>query len=147
MKNRAKGPGRDPDEKRLHGRYLLWLYKMTREEIEKVERKFTQLAVDRELEADLARASAGLAQEARQGVAAFLEEWRTYIAQKESDARKLKFDDRGRVAGKYLFLTLKLEAVEAAIRRREGAKGLNRIKALYEEMCVRRILADESGRR
>jgi hypothetical protein len=126
------------DKKSLHKRYLLWLYKMTRDELERIERKFTQLDVDRQIEAFLSK---------KNGISVLLEEWKSYILAKESDALKLKFSSDGRLDPKYRFLMLKLEVISQIIVKMFGRRTFNEFKRLYEERALRMILEDTSGRR
>jgi hypothetical protein len=135
------------DKASLHKRYLLWLYKMTRDELDKIERKFTQLDIDSEIEKKLAQRSGSFSAAARKGLEPFLSEWKEYVALKRKDAQKLKFNEAGEVVASYLFLRLKLECVEAITARRFGARTLSGFKQLYEESSIRRIMEDTSGRR
>jgi hypothetical protein len=135
------------DKDSLHKRYLLWLYKMTKDELDKIERKFTQLTIDLELEKKLNEKAGRLSSAARDSLKPFLSEWKEYIFTKESDAQKLKFDENGAELTPYLFLRLKLECIEAIIARRFGKKTLAFFKQLYEDIAIKRILEDTSGRR
>lgn len=135
------------DMKSLHKRYLLWLYKMTRDELDKIDRKITQLDIDRRIEKILNKKVSLLPQDSKKALEPDLREWKEYIFQKESDAQKLKFNEDGSIAGNYLFLRLKLQAVVDEVRARLGKNELARFKRLYEETCVARILEDTSGRR
>ncbi len=135
------------DIKSLYKRYLLWLYKTTKEKLDKIERKFTQLDIDRKIEKALKKKSSGLPESARKVLEPFLDEWKEYIFQKESDTQESKFDEAGSYAAEYLFLRLKLSAVEDEIVRRFGKKELTGFRSLYEEAMIQRILEDTSGRR
>jgi hypothetical protein len=131
----------------LHKRYLLWLYKTTKDELDKIERKFTQLDIDRRVEKILKVKAASLPKGAKKDLEPFLAEWKEYIFQKESEAQKLKFNEDGSFAADYLFLRLKLGAVEEVVLARLGKKELAQFRAIYEEASVKRILEDTSGRR
>ena len=121
-------------------RYLFWLYKTTRDELDRVDRKFTQLEVDRDLQQIFEEYEGGEA-------APFIEEWSRYIASKEADARKLKFDDKGGVLASYTFLHLKLKAVESVTTKLFGNRTVREFEHLIEDAAIKNILQDTSGRR
>lgn len=135
------------DAKSLSKRYLFWLYKTTKDELDKIERKFTQLAIDRRIAKVLGRDTKALGSSLAQALAPFLKEWKEYVFQKESDAANLKFTPDGAFQGRYVFLHLKLKAVLEAARDILGKKALGEFKKLYEEAAIEGILQDTSGRR
>ena len=126
------------DKKSLHKRYLFWLYKTTKDELDKIDRKFTQLDIDRDIEKILS---------SKEGISEQLKEWKEYIIAKESDALKLKFANEGSVDPRYLFLSLKLEAIEHITKKMLGRRILLEFKKLYEDTSLRAIAQDTSGRR
>ncbi len=140
------GPDLD-DQVSLSKRYLFWLYKTTRDELDKVDRKFMQLAVDNEIYKKLKKAVKRLGPGISGTLEAFLREWQEYIFQKDSDAQKLKYSEDGKPNHAYLSLRLKLEAIEAVVRGRFGKKQLLFYKELYEDAAYEVILQDNSGRR
>jgi hypothetical protein len=116
----------------LKKRYLIWLYKETKEALDRVDRKFTQIELDKFIREEL--------QKEELKDRKFLEDFNTYANNKEKDCETLKSKE-----GKYLnpghqFLFLKLKAVEKAIVKELGAKGLKEIKNLYHQEMVDRIL-------
>ncbi len=135
------------DRDSLYKRYLFWLYKTIREDLDRTDRKFTQLVLDERIAALLERDAAALDKDLRQGVGSFIEEWKTYIAQKADDAHKLKFSESGMPMFEYVFLRLKLRAVERLIVERLGRRRLNEFKRRLEEAAMQGILQDHSGRR
>lgn len=135
------------DLRMLSRRYLLWFYKATKDEVDKIERKFTQLEMDREIEKLLEKEAKLLGAATSQGVAPHLKAWREYVFEKESEAQKLKFSDDGRIQPEYLFLHLKLKAVERVTTARFGRKTLCEFKKICETAAVKRIAEDASGRR
>ncbi len=146
MKKHMMEPSvRDRDS--LYKRYLFWLYKTIREDVDRIDRKFTQLVLDEQIAALLERDMAPLDKELRQGVGPFIEEWKTYIAQKADDARKLKFSESGFLKFEYVFLRLKLRAVEQLIVKRLGRRHLNEFRRRLEEAAMQGILQDHSGHR
>jgi hypothetical protein len=135
------------DKKSLYKRYLFWLYKTTKDELDKIDRKFTQLEVDKRLEKILMRKAGAWGRRTREGILPFLKEWQEYIFAKESDAQKLRFSEDGHVNPGYLFLCLKLEAIKDIIKATAGKKGLLEFKRLYEESAMKRISEDITGKR
>jgi hypothetical protein len=105
------------------------------------------LVLDERIAALLERDAAALDKDLRQGVGSFIEEWKTYIAQKADDAQKLKFSESGMPMFEYVFLRLKLRAVERLIVERLGRRRLNEFKRRLEEAAMQGILQDHSGRR
>ena len=110
-------------------RYLLWAYKTTREGFERIERKTTQLQVDKYL---WARLNKNCPSEA--GYQVLVEEFKVYIANKKADEIKLKKDPQ------YLYLQNRLAAIESATKHFLGAKALRAFEALFEAEFTRRIL-------
>lgn len=135
------------DKKSLYKRYLFWLYKTTKDELDKIDRKFTQLEVDKRLEKILTRKAGTWGRRTKEGILPFLKEWQEYIFAKESDAQKLRFSEDGHVNPGYLFLYLKLEAIKDIIKATLGKKGLLEFKRLYEESAMKRISEDITGKR
>lgn len=121
------------DIKNLKKRYLIWFYKTTKEALDKIERKFTQLDIDNFVLAQLERLNKD------KKVAGFIDEFRVYIQNKAKDGLSLKFKGED-LNPEYHFLTIKLKAVEKAIVKELGLKGLKEIKALYENEMTQRIL-------
>lgn len=121
------------DTKNLKKRYLVWLYKTTREALDKIERKFTQLEVDRFILSQLKK----LDKQKRAG--GFIFDFKTYIANKEREALNLKYEGKN-LKSEYYFLDLKLTAIEKVIKQELGKKALLEIKSLYEKEMTERIL-------
>ena len=126
------------DRKNLQFRYLLWLYKTSKEEFDLIERKFTQMDIDRMI----LRYMAGhgdplLKRESTPGK--FLKDFKNYIDKKEKEGVELKFEGK-KLKPEYHHLSLKLEAIEKTIVAECGQRGLRRIKALYEHEMRRKIM-------
>lgn len=138
------------DESNLKKRYLIWLYKTTKEALDKIERKFTQLEIDRFILKELKK------QNKNNEVAKFIEGLDVYIRNKEKDGLNLKYLDKKFPAGagsrhrrekpEYQFLVLKLNAIEKVITKELGKTALLKIKDEYEEEMTRRILEERQGR-
>ncbi len=125
------------DLKNLKIRYLLWLYKTSKEELDRTERKFTQLEVDRVLIEELRRLDGD------RKISPFIDSYRRYMQKKEKEGRGLKY--RGKLLRpEYLFLARRLRAVESAVKRMLGSRELARFKSLYEQEMSGRILKSTS---
>lgn len=124
---------RAQDEKNLTKRYLVWLYKTTKEAFDKVERRFTQIAVDKAILADLEKSGPKGAMEH------LIEDWRQYIAGKEREGIDAKFEGTS-VRQEHRFVELKLQAVEKIIIEQFGEKALDEIRDLYEKEMTDRIM-------
>jgi hypothetical protein len=121
------------DALNLKKRYLVWFYKTTKEALDKVERKFTQVEVDKFILAELKKL------DKRGQVKKFIDEFKAYVHNKEKEGLALKFADQG-TKPEYVFLELKLHAIEKAIVRELGRPALEEIRSLYEKEMTERIL-------
>jgi len=121
------------DSKNLKRRYLVWLYKTTKESLDRIERKFTQLEIDRHILGYLKK----LDKQKRAG--GFIFDFKTYIANKQREALNLKYEGKN-LKSEYYFLDLKLTAIEKVIKQELGRKALSEIKSLYEREMSERIL-------
>lgn len=128
------------DIKNLKRRYLIWFYKTTKEELDKIERKFTQLEIDRFILKELKN------KDKEKRAEKFIAEFHAYILSKEMDGIGLKYEGKQFKAG-YYFLDLKLKAIERSIIKELGNKSLDEIKALYEKEMTRRIMEQREEKR
>ena len=129
-------------EKNLIRRYLVWCYKTTKEELDRIDRKFTQLTVDYFLLKEISkRQNSSLGSSQRQ-YSKFIDEFNAYIRQKEKDASQTKFLDEKKTKPqpRYEYLRNRLLAIEKAISFFLGKKELDNITVLYEWEMTRRIL-------
>ncbi len=123
----------EKDLKNLKKRYLIWFYKVTKDELDRIERKFTQAGLDRFILKELKSLDkAGHA-------AGKIKEFEDYIASKEKDGLALKYEGKD-LKPEYYFLSIKLLAIEKAIRKEFGPRELAGIKASYEKEMIKRIL-------
>jgi hypothetical protein len=124
----------------LKKRYLLWLYKTTKEAFDRYERKFTQLEIDKFILEEVSREcrQAYLFDE-REAIGEQVEAMRVYVTEKENACLKLKYRGK-KINPEYLFLDIKLQALEKAIVKELGNEELRRIKNLYEQEMSERIL-------
>ena len=129
-----------PNEKRLLRRYLVWCYKTTKEDLDRSDRYFTQLMVDRKVLADLRKARMAGGQPAE--YVKKVDDFEAYMKAKEARVLNQKFADlkTKQATPDYWYLQERLKAIEAAIKEFLGLKELKRIVDLYEEEMTRRIL-------
>ena len=128
------------DVKNLRKRYLIWLYKTTKEEFDKYERKFTQTDIDKDLLLEMENQLLGVyLPHEKASLEKFVNQYREYISGKEKACLELKYQGK-KTNPEFIFLDVKLNAVEKLIVKELGRRGLERIKALYELEMVERIL-------
>jgi hypothetical protein len=116
---------------KLKKRYLIWLYKETKEALDRVDRKFTQIEIDKFIRKELRKEEIKTLK--------FFEDFNVYVNNKEQDCQKIKSGDTY-LNSEHQFLFLKLHAIEKAIVKELGAEGLKEIKNLYHQEMVDRIL-------
>ena len=127
------------DIKNLKFRYLLWLYKTTKEEFDRIERKFTQVGIDKKIMRYMGEHFDSRDLKKKNEARKLLKGLKEYINKKEKDGQELKFEGR-KLRPEYYHLSLKLEAIEKTIIAKLGRRGLREIKAVYEREMIRRII-------
>lgn len=130
------------NEKNLTRRYLVWCYKTTKEELDKVDRYFTQLKADEEILKQLAGHKDLKQADLKTRYAGKVEEFKKYMEIKKSNVLPKKYIDQRKniLQPSYCYLQNRFKAIEQTITRLLGAKALKEITALYEEEMTRRIL-------
>lgn len=135
------------DIKSLKKRYLTWLYKTTKESFDRYERKFTQLEIDefilKEMENELK--GAYLPHE-KKALEKYINDFRDYISQKEEACLKLKYKGR-KMNPEFIFLDVKLNAIEKAITKELGKDALGQIKDAYEQEMLERIMEEKQDKK
>lgn len=116
----------------LKKRYLIWLYKETKEALDRVDRKFTQIEIDKFIREELRKEEIKALK--------FFEDFNTYVNDKEKDCETLKSREGKYLNPEHQFLSLKLQAIEKSIVKELGAESLEEIKKLYHQEMVDRIL-------
>ncbi|MCX8011736.1 MAG: hypothetical protein N3A64_01085 [Desulfobacterota bacterium] len=116
----------------LKKRYLVWLYKETKEALDRIERKFTQLEIDKFIREELRKN--------KNFFPKFFEEFDAYVNNKEKECRGLKSPEGDYLNPEHQFLALKLEATEKTIVKELGNIELEEIRKLYQQEMVERIL-------
>lgn len=128
------------DIKNLKKRYFVWLYKTTKEAFDKFERKFTQTDIDKDILLEMENVLMGsyLPHE-KVALEKLVNNFREYIASKEKSCLELKYQGL-RTNPEFIFLDVKLNAIEKLIAKEFGRKALEEIRALYEKEMTCRIL-------
>jgi hypothetical protein len=127
-------------EKNLIKRYLLWCFKTTRESLDRVDRKFTQVQVDRYILESLEKGSK------RKNISAeyfaLLDGFKDYIHAKEKDGIALKFSKSkpDQLNAEYLYLQNRIKGIERAVVYFLGSRVLSEFILQYESEMTRRIL-------
>ncbi len=134
------------DEKNLRVRYLTWLYKTVKEAFDRYERKFTQIEIDgfvlREMEKEL---KGSYMPQEKKSLEKIVNDFRLYIAEKEKSCLKLKYKGK-KIEPEFIFLDVKLNAIEKAIIKELGQEGLNKIKEAYHQEMIKRIIEEKENR-
>ena len=125
----------------LKKRYLLWLYKTTKETVDKIDRKFIQLYIDRAILKQLLEVAMG---DDKQEWEKSIKDFQEYIENKEKYAITLKYTDSGKsLKANYIFLRSKLVSIEKIIVQEFGQKELKKIQLLYDQEMQKRILEEK----
>ncbi len=122
------------NEKNLIRRYLVWCYKTTKEDLDRIDRKFTQLMVDDFVLAEIKKAGAGSSADhsLKAAYQACVDKFIDYIRNKEKGAQ-------GHGSADYLYLRNRLAAIEKAISNLFSRQDLKKIISSYETEMTRRI--------
>ncbi len=132
----------DLNEKRLIRRYLLWSYKSTKEELDKIDRYFTQDIVDNFLLKQMKGCKSFKNGKDDEVYVSCVEGFEEYMGKKISKANEKKFINlkEKRVSSEYQYLKDKLIAIEKAIEHFFGKQEVDVIIGLYEQEMSERIL-------
>ena len=143
---KKKTPGRkkaeklSPNELNLIRRYLIWCYKTTKEELDRIDRYFTQAKVD-EVVLDHLKCEGGRDNFSNQEE--FLkevEDFKTYMKNKQERAFSQKYAPDQSLQPHYCYLKARLEGLEEAIVSFLGKGQLRVVQDLYEQEMTRRIM-------
>lgn len=127
------------DVKNLKKRYLIWLYMTTKEAFDRYERKFTQLDIDEFMLFEMEKKLKGAyLPHQKKALNKYVNDFRDYIAEKEKACLKLKYKGK-RIDPEFLFLDIKLQAIEKAIVEELSSKALAAIKKFYEQEMILKI--------
>jgi len=130
------------NEKKLLRRYLVWCYKTTKEELDKVDRYFTQLKADDYILKQLKLVENYTSSTENKDYKSSVDQFETYIKTKELNVLKKKFKDRKctKLNPDYQYLQCRFTAIEKTIAHFLGDPELNKICLLYEQEMIERIL-------
>ena len=125
------------DLKNLIRRYLLWCYKTTKEDLDRIDRYFTQALVDRRI-LDLLLKN----KESDKAYQKKIADFQLYMDTKEKNALNKKYLNLKNkiLQPDYLYLKTRLAAIEQVIVEFFGKKELRSIQSHYENEMTRRIL-------
>ena len=122
-------------------RYLIWCYKTTKEDLDRVDRYFTQLEVDSLLLKELKK-DRSFQESSDKEYSKLVKDFAVYMDTKKENVLKKKFSDGKftELRSEYLYLHNRFKAIEKMIVHFLGKPELNKICRLYEEEMTRRIL-------
>jgi hypothetical protein len=123
----------------LKFRYLLWLYKTTKEEFDRIERKFTQIEIDKKIMRYMRQHVDSKNIKRKSESRKFLADFKEYISKKEKDGVAAKFDGK-KFKADYYHLSMKLKAIEKVTIAELGRSRWRLIKNLHEQEMRRRII-------
>ena len=134
------------DIKNLKKRYFIWLYKIAKEAFDKDERKFTQVDIDKDILAEMEKELLGsyLPHE-KDALQRHINDFQKYIENKEKACSELR-NQHKKINQDFIFLEIKLDAIEKIIVGELGRRGMDEIKSLYEKEMTERILKSTESR-
>jgi len=129
------------NEKRLMKRYFVWCYKTTKEELDRVDRYFTQSIVDQNILKELKKKILAVNGDEK-GYQKLINEFEVYMERKTIKACENKYTNQSNreLQSGYLYTLNRFKAIEKSILKYFGKKGLDNIAALYEDEMTQRIL-------
>ncbi|MDP8266471.1 MAG: hypothetical protein P9M07_05935 [Candidatus Aceula meridiana] len=129
-------------QKDLTRRYLIWCYKTTKEDLDWIDRKFTQLECDSNILKELTIAVKSVAPQEKKAYLKKIDEFKAYMASKQERGIKEKFLSLSKkeLQPQYVYLQNRLKAIEKTISSFLSPKDLKTIRSLYEQEMTRRIL-------
>ena len=130
------------NEKDLVRRYFVWCYKTTKEELDKIDRYFTQLKVDEFVLNQLKKSKGYIDKGTNLEFVRLVDEFQAYKKKKEDNVLKRKYQNGkgGNWEVNYQYLSCRMDGLEKAIIYFLGKKELGHIRLLYEEEMTQRIL-------
>lgn len=134
-------PKLNSNQLNLTRRYLIWCYKTTKEELDKIDRYYTQLEVDKFFLKDL-KHTKEYRRRKNEAFIGLVDDFEKYMGVKKEnvDAKKFTDDKCKDMNAKYAYLLRRFEAVERAIVKFLGEEALESICQSYEDEMTRRIL-------
>ncbi|MCD4727274.1 MAG: hypothetical protein K8R46_06410 [Pirellulales bacterium] len=129
-------------EKKLVRRYLIWCYKTTKEDLDRIDRYFTQMKADEVILSELNKRAKKKDKALASAAAKKAAEFKLYMNKKTSRALSQKYRDVKKkiLDPDYVCLKDRLSGIERAIVDFLGKKEMKTIQDLYEEEMTQRIL-------
>lgn len=130
------------NQKNLIRRYLIWCYKTTKEELDRIDRYATQNMVDTVLLKKLRNGLRFKKASADDSYRALIIQFQEYMQKKLENADQKKFVDgfQKDLKPEYQYLLDRCRVIEETIRYFLGKKELAHICSLYEQEMIQRIL-------
>ncbi|MBF0483266.1 MAG: hypothetical protein HQL25_01030 [Candidatus Omnitrophica bacterium] len=131
----------DQNQKNLIRRYLIWCYKTTKEDLDRIDRYFTQLLVDDHMLEQL-HSSREFKNLDLKEFHKLVEDFEDYRDKKEVKVVEQKFLDKDKkiLQPQYLYLQKRFQAIEKVIGHFLGKAELKKITLAYEQEMTKRIL-------
>ena len=123
-------PKLTPNQKNLIHRYLVWCYKTTKEKLDRIDRKTTQLMVDEFVFVQLQRS---LKNDQNQEYQREIEGFSEYMQKKKVDQQNIS-------GAHYKYLQNRFAAIEKSIVYFLGRPEFKKIEGQYEFEMTKRIL-------
>jgi hypothetical protein len=122
----------------LTKRYLIWCYKTTKEDLDRIDRYYTQLKIDQFVLDQLVGEKIYRSDDEYQKLVKNFEE---YMFKKKDnvDAKKFRDITKNILDPNYIYLQKRFVALEEAIKKFLGESELKKIETSYEEEMTRRI--------
>ncbi len=133
----------------LKKRYLIWLYKTTKEILDRINRKYTQIDIDKTMFQQIKRSAGGLPDLVNKDLEKHLQDLSAYIDSKEKTLFKISFGNNTKevTTSDYIFLNLKLKSIVSQIKKLKGVSFLKFIEDEYQKEMISRIFDEkEVGR-
>ena len=123
-------------------RYLVWCYKTTKEDFDRIERYFTQLEVDTYVLKKMRSNKDYIKASKMHPYRTLIDQFEGYMKKKEAKVLKEKYSDKSfkKLQPHYQYLKSRLAALEGAIVHFLGKREKIRIRRLYEEEMTHRIM-------
>ena len=135
-------------EKELTRRYLIWCYKTTKESLDRIDRYFTQLQVDKVILRELTKSKEYKSPKKNFNYNKLVADFILYMERKESNVTSRKYVDPAKkeILPNYLYLQNRFKAIEKSIVQFLGKAELTKINKIYEEEMTKRIFAAREHR-
>lgn len=137
-----KPPHLTQNENNLIRRYLIWCYKTTKEDLDHIDRYYTQYMADQYILSQLKKEKT-IGKENVNGYKSQVKDFEAYLNKKKTNVDSQKFldKDKKQIKSEYQYLKNRFRAIEKAICHFLSRKELAKIERLYEEEMTQRILS------